>query len=261
MSQTRGAAETRGVDVTGRSDGQPVVFVHGVLFTRALWAPQREALSDEFRVVVPDLPGHGEFAAETFRMEPALDRLETVIESAADGRASLVGISLGGYVATEFARRHPEMVDALVVSGSSVNPTDSFEVLARAVSAVSRLATKSDLVDRGVRGLAERWVNRRDLPPKTKAEILDSGIFPRQFGEAGFELAGRDFREAIAAYPGPTLVLNGRWDLLNRLGERDHAAATSDADLVVLNGAGHVCNLERPERYADEIRRVLRAAA
>ncbi|WP_225335116.1 alpha/beta fold hydrolase [Halomicrobium urmianum] len=261
MSQTTAGAGLRGVDVAGPPDGEPIVFVHGVLFTRALWAPQREALSDEFRVVVPDLPGHGTRSELDFRMERALDLLTDVIDEEAGGSATLAGLSLGGYVATEFAQRNPDMVDALVISGSSANPVGSLETLTRAVSKASNAATKSRLVRRGVDKVSRWWVDRRDLQQDVKREIKDAGFYPKQFGEAGHELAGRDFRTAFAAYPGPALVCNGRWDLLNRLGEKAHASTARDADVEVIAGAGHVCTLERPDDYVATIRRVVRTRA
>jgi pimeloyl-ACP methyl ester carboxylesterase len=92
------------------------------------------------------------------------------------------------------------------------------------------------------------------LDPTVEAEILDAGFYLEPFGDAGFELAGENYREKFASYPGPSLVLNGQWDLVHRAGERKHAAAATDAEVTVLTGAGHVCNLERPSAYAVEVR-------
>jgi len=61
-------------------------------------------------------------------MEPAIDVLEDTLETHVDGSAVLVGLSLGGYAATEYAYRHPDEVNALVLSGSSVNPVNSMEL-------------------------------------------------------------------------------------------------------------------------------------
>ncbi|MFC7154095.1 alpha/beta fold hydrolase [Halomarina halobia] len=243
-----------GIDVAGPSDAPPIVFVHGSVFTRHMWAPQRRALSGEFRILAPDVPGHGARADEPFRFEPTLALLNEVIETHADGSALVVGLSLGGYVSTEYARRRPERVDGLVLTGSSANPIDGLELVTRAVGGVSRLATRSDLVERGVVRLAERWVRERNLPPDVEAEIIDAGFYPRPFGEAGPYLAGRDFRAALAEYPGPSLLLNGERDRLMRRGERKHAAAARDARVEVIDGVGHVCNLHRPRAYADAVR-------
>jgi pimeloyl-ACP methyl ester carboxylesterase len=248
----------RGVTVTGPPDAPPVVFVHGVMFTRAQWAPQRAALAGEFRVVTPDLPGHGVRSGDPFRMERALAVVDEAVERVAGGGAHVVGLSLGGYVATLYASRHPEKVDSLVVSDSSANPVGPFADLTRLVSIASNVVTGSRLVRRGVEWLLARGVRARGLPADVEAEIVDAGFFPRQFGLAGVELAGTDVRSAFAEYDGRALVLNGKWDLVMRLGEDAHADA-ADAGLAVIDGAGHTSNLDRPHAYSDAIRRFLRA--
>ena len=258
MGQPHPETELRGVDVVGPPDGQPIVFVHGAMFTRAMWAPQREALADEYRVVAPDLPGHGDRQAETFDLEPAMDVLEDAVETAG-GHAVLVGLSLGGYLVTEYASRHPDQVDGLVVVGASANPVRTMNLVTRAVGATARLATRSDTLEGVIRRLGERWVRNRDLPPAIEAEIIDAGLYPREFGTPGPDLAGTNFRRNLTDYPGPTLVVNGERDKIMRLGETEHAAAAEgDADVVVLEDVGHVCNLHRPEDFTMLMRRFLR---
>ncbi|WP_122089000.1 alpha/beta fold hydrolase [Halalkalicoccus subterraneus] len=254
MNRTTEEVDRSSIDVAGPEDAQPIVFVHGAMFTRKMWIPQIDALSEEYRVIAFDLPGHGTHANETFRMEPALDLLDEVVESAAGGHAILVGLSLGGYVSTAYASRHPEKVDGLVLAGSSANPVGSMELVTRVVGGASRLATRSDLIERGIQRAGKRWVQQRDLPEETKEEIIDSGIYPSQFGEAGPDLAGTDFRNALASYPGPTLVINGKRDRVMRRGEDDHAATGQNTYTAVIDGVGHISNLHRPEAFSDAIR-------
>jgi pimeloyl-ACP methyl ester carboxylesterase len=254
------STERTGVDVVGPRDGRPIVLVHGAVFTRKMWGPQREALSDDHRVVAPDLPGHGTRSDEPFQFEKAVTLLDEVVEQHADGRTLLVGLSLGGYVSTEYARRYQDKVEGLVLSSSSANAIGGMDLAARAVGGATRLATKSDRIDQGVRRLAERWVRKRDLPADIEAEIIDAGFYPKQFGNAGPQLAGRDFRAAFRAYPGPSLVLNGERDLVMRSGEDDHAAAAQDAHVEVIDGVGHVCNLHRPKEYTSALRSFERRA-
>ncbi|PSP75763.1 alpha/beta hydrolase [Halobacteriales archaeon QS_1_68_20] len=249
--------DVRGVDVAGPAEAPELLFVHGVLFTRKQWAPQREALSEEFRVVAPDLPGHGVRSGEPFQMERALQVVDEAVERAADGQAHVVGLSLGGYVATMYAQRYPEKVESLVVADSCANPTGVLGTLTRAVSRVSNAATESRLVRRAVDWVAGRWVRSRNLPDAIEREIVDARFFPGQFGKAGLELAGTDFRALFATYRGPALVLNGQWDLVMRLGEDDHAAA-GDARAEVIDGAGHTSNLDEPGAFAEAVRRFVR---
>ncbi|WP_290818715.1 alpha/beta fold hydrolase [Halovivax sp.] len=257
MTPSTAETEIRGLDVAGPEDGRPIVFVHGAMFTRKMWAPQRDALADEFRVIAPDLPGHGERAGESFDLEPAIDLLDEVVDSAAGGRAVLVGLSLGGYVIAEYANRFPEKVDGLVVVGSSANPVRGMNLLTRITGGLARLATRSDLVERGVRRAGERWVRNRDLSGETEAEIIESGIYPREFGTPGPDLAGRNFRAALASFAGPALIVNGERDLMMRGGEDEHASV-GGADVEIIEGVGHICNLHRPERFTEVVREFVR---
>ena len=259
-----GRTETRAdadVDVVGPTDAPPLVFVHGTVFNRTMWAPQREALSEEFRVVVPDLPGHGSRRDERFRLETGVETVEDAVDRIAADRVHLVGLSLGGYVATEFARRHAGSVESLILSGSSVNPVGALGALTKLTGGVALLASKSGRVERGVDELAERWVRRQDLGPELTDEIVDAGFDLRPFGQAGFEIAGEDFRDALASFSGPKLVLNGQWDLLMRSGERRHARTGENGTLEVIEGAGHVCNVERPGEYTAAVRRFVARSA
>lgn len=251
------ATLTEGADVAGPPDARSIVFVHGAMFTRKMWAPQRDALSEEFRVVAPDLPGHGARGDKAFDLEAAIAVLDETVETLAGGRAVLVGLSLGGYVITEYASRHPGKVDGLVIADSSANPVRGMNLLTRLTGGIVRLATRSDRLEAGIARLGERWVRHRELAPDHEAEIVESGIYPREFGRAGPYLAGRDFRAELDSYPGPVLLVNGGRDAVMRTGERDHAAA-GNADVIVLEGAGHVANLHRPEAFTDAVRQFVR---
>jgi len=253
MTSLDGAPDIRGVDATGPTDGTTLVFVHGAVFQRRMWAPQRDALADEFRVVTVDLPGHGDRTATDFDLGESVSVLGRLFEEA--GPAVLVGLSLGGYVATAYAYDSPEDVDGLVLSGSSANPVGVLAPLTRAVAGVTRLATRSDRIESKLDAFAAWWVDRRDITAEQKREIIDAGFAPRQFGVAGPELAGQDFRAAFGEYEGPALVLNGQGDLVSRLGAGDHAAAAKHAVAEVLDDTGHTCSLGRPEAYTAAIRR------
>ncbi|MFD1642015.1 alpha/beta fold hydrolase [Halohasta litorea] len=254
MQQNDPTALSDGVDTAGPDDARSIVFVHGAVFTRKMWAPQREALADEFHVVTPDLPGHGTRADGSFELESAVELLDRVVEAETDGRPLIVGLSLGGYVATEYVSHHPQRADGVVLSGCSANPVDGMGLLTRATGGVTRLATRSDRITRFVENRAADWVRKRDITEAHKAEIIDSGFYPKQFGNAGPQLAGRDFRAALASYPGPSLVLNGERDYVMRRGEDAHAEAAQQGRVEVIENVGHVANLHRPTAYTNTIR-------
>jgi len=81
-------------DVVGPPDAPSIVFVHGALMGRAVWRPQLDALSDRFRCVSVDLPGHGIQRNLPFELDDAADGVIRAIDRAAGGRTVLVGLSL-----------------------------------------------------------------------------------------------------------------------------------------------------------------------
>ena len=85
----------------------PIVFVHGAMMGRSVWWPQVRALSDRFRCITVDQPGHGSRKDQKFTLDIAVANVLEALESETDGRAVLVGLSLGGYVAMTVAARHP----------------------------------------------------------------------------------------------------------------------------------------------------------
>src|SRR3989442_7840735 len=113
-----GAAVTDAYQVVGPADGRRVVFIHATRQSRSMWRPQQVGLGDRFRVVTVDLPGHGTMADYAFRLPRAVGQVARIIDDAAAGRAVVVGISLGGYVAMELAALHPARVAGLMICGA-----------------------------------------------------------------------------------------------------------------------------------------------
>jgi pimeloyl-ACP methyl ester carboxylesterase len=118
-------------DVVGPAQAFPIVFVHGAAWTRNMWVPQIEALSDEFRVIAVDLPGHGTLREQPFQLATAC---QTVIESLRQEtheRALIVGLSLGGYVAMACAHAYTQDIAGLMLSGCCIDYRGIFGLLSR----------------------------------------------------------------------------------------------------------------------------------
>ena len=123
------------VDAAGSLDAPPIVLVHGSVVSRKMWLPQLRSLSSAHRVVAPDLPGHGDLADVPFTFAAAVETVRGAIARDAGGRALVVGLSLGGWVAIELAHRHPETVAGLVLVGCSRDTNGVIGVYLEAVSA------------------------------------------------------------------------------------------------------------------------------
>ncbi len=243
--------------VAGPSDAPAIVFVHGTRVTHAVWGPQMDGLSDEFRTIAVDLPGHGERASEPFTLIGASEVVARAIDAEAGGRATVVGLSLGGYVAMDVAARTPERVRGLVLAGATAEPTwptkAAFLAFAWGLSALSgaRVGAPVDAVS--------RWYFERRFPPDIAGPIVTAGFWPRGGAAAVRAVAQERFLPRIAAYPGPILLINGEWDLPFRLGVRRFAAAAADPRRVLIAGASHLSNLERPAAFTEAVRRFARS--
>jgi pimeloyl-ACP methyl ester carboxylesterase len=236
-------------DVVGPESAPPIVFVHGTRLSRATWRAQVEALSGDYLVVTMDLPGHGSLVDRTFTLEGAADELGRVIESAAGGRAVVVGLSLGGYVAMDLAARRPEMVRALVLSGATLEPIGGAAPLYRALAWVmDRVSpgTFARLVRPFVRG---PYAVALSEPPVSGTPGRDGA------GVALRALIGERFAPRLARYDGPVLIVNGDLDVLFRLGARSFAREALDVRRVRLKGALHLANLDQPEAFTAAIRK------
>src|SRR5688572_7611665 len=85
------------------TQSRAIILLHGAGVSAAWWHPQVTALQGEYRVLAPDLPGHGALADQAFTLDAAMQRIVDVMDEAGVARALLGGISLGGYLAMRFA--------------------------------------------------------------------------------------------------------------------------------------------------------------
>lgn len=235
-------------DVAGPEGAPGIVFVHGTRLTRSMWRTQMTDLADTFRVVAVDLPGHGTRADDAFDLDAAADGVAVAIRDAAAGRAVVVGLSLGGYVAMHLAARDPDLVRGLVLSGATAEPVGGraipFQVLAIAL----------ERVDARWLDALNRWFFRTRFPAAIADPIIASGFWYRGGAAALRTIIGERFVPRLAAFDGPTLIINGTWDVVFRLSAATFTRAARRPRRVRLRGAIHLANLDRPAVFGAAIR-------
>jgi len=243
---------TTGVEIYGSGNDRPIVFLHGSGSSRLMWIPQLRQLSDEFRTISIDLPGHGVLRAERFTIESASAVAGAALEAYAGGEGVVVGLSGGGYVALALADRNPDGVKGLVLSGASASYRGwagfSFKMYSYVFGA---LANRMD-------GKAEASM-RTVLPDDLADDILAEPLSMRGAVDSMRDIPGRDYHGMAARYPGPILLLNGERDEVNRK-EEAALAIVGGARVEMVADAGHACSLTQPEAFSETVRAFAREA-
>lgn len=240
--------------------GPGVLFLHGFPLNGRMWSPVKAALSDAYRLIIPDLRGMGE--------SEATSTTATMADYADDAAALLnhlgirepvvvVGLSMGGYIAFEFHHRHRARVRALGLVDTRSEGDSPEGAKGRAEQAKRVLAEGSNVVADAMKdkvfgpnvdsALKETWHRiMADTSPKGVAAALEA-------------LRNRtDFTPTLGQIDVPTLIVVGEQDAITPpAGARAMQAAIRGSVLEVIPGAGHVPPLEQPAAFARVIRKFL----
>src|SRR5262245_2725976 len=214
-------------------EGPPLVLLHGGLLTiEANFAEILPALAERHRVIAIELQGHGRTAdnGRPLSLERLADDVAAVLDDAgASEPADVVGFSLGGMVAVEVARRHPDRVRRVVLGAVSVSP-DGFHDEIRSPDArpgVGRMPSEADF---GAMVTAYRAV-APDPDGIDTFQVTLSNFVGSQPGWTPAEL--QDVRA-------PALVLIGDYDFVRVEHAAEMQATLPDAQLAVVPGATHM---------------------
>ena len=244
--------------------GPPVVLLHGfVADARTTWRRQIEDLADEFTVVAWDAPGvgHSSIPSEFLGMAGYADCLAAFVERLELGPVHVVGLSFGGALALELCRRHPRIPSTLVLVSAYAGwagslPADEIE---------RRLRQALDLSELSPRHFVDVLLPSMFSASAAPEDVEAFGASMLEVHPIGFRAMARasaeDLRGALPGVRVPTLLVYGDLDTRAPMYVADDLRASiPTATLVVLNGAGHVCNVEAHEQFNQEVRRFLRVA-
>lgn len=246
-------------------DGPALLLLHGFTGSGDVWAPFVSDLSGAWRVVAPDLPGHGDTDApedaERYRMERCVDDLALLLDSLHADQAVVLGYSMGGRVALHFATTFPERVRALVLESAS--PGIASEAERRARREQDETLARF-VLEEGVEPFVDRWErlplfrSQAHLPADVRARVRARRLSNRARGLAG-SLQGmgagvpRPLMDELPRLRMPTLLLAGQFDdkYCRILGEM--GAIMPNATLKIVAGAGHAVHVERPDEWLQHV--------
>lgn len=253
MRQRRVAVDGCQLNVLEDGIGFPLVFVHGVVTTSRLAAPNLAAFSPKFRGIAVDLRGYGEsekpgsgynidqFAADLDRMAAAMGL----------DRAVWLGVSMGGMILQRFCIRYPARVAAAIL----VSTTDQAMVLDHDIPSIGAgrdyRAVSEAIIDASFPpGADATWPRMlKERIPTWNADVLR---------EALGSMTRFDLRGHLSGIAVPTLVLAGSEDdVATPEIARGIQAQIPGARCVVFDKAGHFMMMEQPERYRAVLREFL----
>jgi len=239
--------------------GPPVVLLHPFPANHEFWLPVAQALSTRYRVILPDLRGHGDSGVGDGQatMEKHASDIARVMDDADVGRAPLVGVSIGGYTLFEFWRRQRGRVAALGLCNTKA-PADSAEARA------GRLQAANDVLERGTDPFFESMVPRLlgKTTRETRPDLVEGALgmmrkmSPEDVAQVQRGMAERpDSVDTLKTIHVPTLLVTGEEDILTGVNEAElMRQQIAGSQLRVIPKAGHYSPWERPE----EVGRVLR---
>jgi pimeloyl-ACP methyl ester carboxylesterase len=238
------------------------VFVHGAGDDGRIWQPQVAALADEFTVVAWDEPGAGRSSdvPAGFDLRGYASCLARLIDELELGPSHVAGLSWGGTVALELYRYRPELVATLILADTYAGWKGSLpddEVSARLAAVGRMLAAAPEEVDPAFPGLFAGQPPQRFVPLLRR---IAADVRPDSLRTQLPVMAATDQRDLLPGIAVPTLLIWGELDTRSPLSiARQFEQAIPDATLVVLPAAGHMSNLQQPERFNDAVRTFCRA--
>jgi pimeloyl-ACP methyl ester carboxylesterase len=235
--------------------GFPILFVHGHPFNRSMWSPQVQSLRWRSRTIAPDLRGYGESergSDSVFTQENFACDLARLLDHLSIDRACVIGLSMGGQIAMEFARAFPQRTAALILAATFAQGETPAGVTER-----NRAADR--MLVEGIVPIGSEMLCKLISPATLKNQpLVASKVFQMicQTNPVGAAAAvrgralRRDYRPSLAEFIGPSMIVLGADDAYTSLPD-GHALQSlmSNCRLEIFEGIGHMPNLEDEDRF------------
>lgn len=242
-----------------RGHGLPLVLIHGFPLCRKMWRPQTEVLSRAgCRIITPDLRGFGEsgLASGAVCMDDYADDIVALLDHLGIDKTVVGGMSMGGYVLLNLLERYPDRVAAPIFITTKAGGDDD-------ASKVKRTDLAEACRTRGIVPVTEVFRNLLFSPatmaenPELADEVFGWMAATNPHGAAAALIAMRDrkdFVPLLGSITHPALVIGADQD---QAAPAEHsriiAEGLPDAKLCILQGGGHMINLEQPSGFNDAI--------
>ncbi len=243
-------------------DGPPVVLLHPFPVNHEFWLPVAQALKARYRLILPDLRGHGAsgIGEGPATMEKHAADLARVLDDAGVGRAAFVGVSIGGYILFEFLRRNRGRVTSLALCDTKAQ-ADTPEARA------TRLQVAADVVERGTEPFFESMLPKLmgKTTHSTRPDLVQAALrMMRKMSPEDVALVQRgmaerpDSIETLKTIHVPTLLIVGDEDTLTPIGDAETMRKNiPGSELKIVGRVGHYSPWEQPVEVGKLLRQFL----
>jgi len=242
--------------------GPPVVLLHPFPANHNLWKPAAQALTTRYRVILPDLRGHGEsgIGDGPATMEKHAADIARLLDHEEVRRAAFVGVSIGGYALFEFWRKYRARANAIILCNTKAQ-ADTPE--ARAV----RLQAATFVLDRGTELFFGSMIPKLmgKTTRDTRPDLVEGALrmmrtmSPEDVAMVQRGMAERqDSVETLKTINVPTMLVTGDEDILTGVGEAELMRQNiSGSEIKLIAKAGHYSPWEQPEEVGKLLRQFL----
>ena len=236
----------------------PIVLLHSFPLDSRVWEAQREALSDRFRVITPDLRGWGQSkSSDPFTIESYADDVHALLESIGEKRVILGGVSMGGYISMAYAKKYPaDLVGLILVdTRAEADTPEGRETRDRMIELVRSKGSEAIATATLPKMFAPATVSSRgDVTDAYRA--IATSQSPVTIANALAALRDRpDFRDTLGSIAVPTLILVGDQDATTPPANAETLnKSIPRSQLVTIKNAGHQTPMEQPEQVTAAIR-------
>ncbi|WP_411098678.1 alpha/beta fold hydrolase [Streptomyces sp. x-45] len=245
--------------------GDPVVLLHSGFTDHRVFDAQIPALAREYRVIAPDVRGHGASANATRPFRWA-DDLAALLRHLDAGPAVLVGVSMGGAIATDTVLEHPELVRAVVAGGAATSEFEYTDAWVRGVQAEQAAALGAGDVEAWLAAFLRfvpgehRTLDDVDPDVLRRVREMALGTLSKHTpDEVNHHVPLTDTWARVPKIDVPVLTVNGALDAPELIAEAERLARTvRNGRSVVVDGVAHYPNMERPEAFTDIVAGFLR---
>jgi len=234
----------------GPGGGEPLLLLHSLGSNRSMWDPQLETLAVGFRVVRLDTRGHGESSVSPapYTLERLGNDVITVADAAGLDRFHVAGVSLGGLIALWLGGHHPQRLLSLTAANTAAKIGDRDFWNGRIQTVRSRgLSVIADQV-------IPRWFSPsfKSGKPDSFRKVVDifANTDPEGYVGCCAALAEADLRQAVPSLEVPALVIGSTLDLSTPVTQAEWLhEQLPNSRLAVIEGAGHLSNLDRDHEF------------